>query len=215
MGTGVMSAVTEFHRAFRRCPLIAILRGVQPDEVGTIGEALAEAGFTLIEVPLNSPRPLDSIACLARTLERRAIIGAGTVLTVEEVDAVAGAGGRMIISPNTDARVIAAAVERGLVAIPGFFTPSEALAALGAGAAALKLFPAEAASPNVLKAVRAILPPNVRVLPVGGITPAALAGWRTAGAAGFGLGSALYKPGMTAAEVAANASRFLETLANC
>lgn len=204
-----MSALIEFDSAFARCPLIAILRGVKPDEVGAIGEALVEAGFTIIEVPLNSPDPLDSISRLASALEGRAVVGAGTVLRVEQVAAVAAAGGTLVIAPNTDVRVITAAVEQKLVAVPGFMTPSEGLAALDAGATALKLFPAEAASPAVLSAMRAILPGGTRVLPVGGIVPSLLGDWRAAGAAGFGLGSALYKPGMEPSEVADRARAFL------
>lgn len=203
-----MTARAGFDAAFDRCPLIAILRGVRPDEVEAIGDALVEAGFTIIEVPLNSPQPLDSIARLARRFDGRAVIGAGTVLDVGQVESVAKAGGRLIIAPNTDVRVIAAAVEHGLVSIPGFMTPSEAIAALSAGASALKLFPAEAANPQVLKAIRAIIPADTRVLPVGGITPNDLRPWLEAGAAGFGLGSALFKPGMTTGEVAEQARRF-------
>lgn len=206
-----MTARSDFDSAFDRCPLIAILRGVRPDEVEAIGDALVEAGFTIIEVPLNSPDPVDSVGRLARALEGRAIIGAGTVLRAEEVAAVAEVGGTLIISPNCNAQVIKAAVDRGLVSLPGVFSPSEALAALNAGAAALKLFPAEGASPAVLKAIRAILPPATRVLPVGGITPESLAEWRGAGAAGFGLGSALFRPGMSADEVGARARRFVES----
>jgi 2-dehydro-3-deoxyphosphogalactonate aldolase len=205
-----MSNLAQFDVAFGRCPLIAILRGVQPDEVEPIGDALVEAGFTIIEVPLNSPKPLDSIARLARRLHGRAVIGAGTVLKVSDVEAVAGAGGTLIIAPNTNVEVIAAAVAHGIVAIPGFLTPSEAIAALGVGASALKLFPAEAVGPPVLAAIRAILPAGTRVLPVGGINPAILGKWRAAGAAGFGLGSSLYKPGMAADAVAAHARDFLE-----
>lgn len=201
-----------FDDAFAKCPLIAILRGVKPDEVEAIGEALVEAGFTILEVPMNSPDPLDSIARLARKLEGRAVVGAGTVLRVEDVEAVGAAGGTLIIAPNANVRVIAAAAERGYVALPGIATPTEAFAALEAGAAALKLFPAEAASPTVLKAMRAVLPKDTRVLPVGGITPERLAEWRTAGAAGFGLGSALYAPGMTADDVGARARGFIAAL---
>lgn len=201
-----------FDDAFAKCPLIAILRGVKPDEVEAIGEALVEAGFTILEVPMNSPDPLDSIARLARTLKGRAVVGAGTVLRVEDVEAVGAAGGTLIIAPNANVRVIAAAAERRYVALPGIATPTEALAALEAGAAALKLFPAEAASPTVLKAMRAILPKDTRVLPVGGIVPEIMAEWRKAGAAGFGLGSALYAPGMTAADVGARARGFIDAL---
>lgn len=200
-----------FDDAFAKCPLIAILRGVKPDEVEAIGEALVEAGFTILEVPMNSPDPLDSIARLARRFEGRAVVGAGTVLRVEDVEAVGAAGGTLIIAPNANVRVIAAAAERGYVALPGIATPTEAFAALDAGAAALKLFPAEAASPAVLKAMRAILPKDARVLPVGGIVPELMAEWRKAGAAGFGLGSALFAPGMTAADVGARAKTFIET----
>ncbi len=209
-----MTARTDFDSAFARCPLVAILREVRPDEVEAIGEALVGAGFGIVEVPLNSPDPLDSIARLARRLEGRAVVGAGTVLQVDQVEAVARAGGTIIIAPNTNARVIAAAVERGLVAVPGIATPSEAFAALDAGAAALKLFPAEAASPAVLKAMRAILSRDTRVLPVGGIVPQMIAQWRKAGASGFGLGSALYAPGMTAPQVAANARDFIAAWAD-
>ena len=200
-----------FDDAFAKCPLIAILRGVKPDEVEAIGEALVEAGFTILEVPMNSPDPLDSIARLARRFEGRAVVGAGTVLRVEDVEAVGAAGGTLIIAPNANVRVIAAAADKGYVALPGIATPTEAFAALDAGAAALKLFPAEAASPAVLKAMRAILPKDTRVLPVGGIAPELMADWRKAGAAGFGLGSALFAPGMSAADVGARAKTFIET----
>jgi 2-dehydro-3-deoxyphosphogalactonate aldolase len=210
MGIGLMNAIAQFDEAFARCPLIAILRGVRPDEVETIGDALVETGITIIEVPLNSPQSLASIERLARLLEGRAMVGAGTVLKSEEVGAVASAGGRLIISPNTDVRVIAAAVEYELAAVPGFFSPTEALAALAAGASALKLFPAEGANPRMLRAVRAVLPADTRILPVGGINPSVLNDWQSSGAAGFGLGSALYKPGMLASDVAANARAFVK-----
>jgi len=200
-----------FDDAFAKCPLIAILRGVKPDEVEAIGEALVEAGFTILEVPMNSPDPLDSIARLARRFEGRAVVGAGTVLRVEDVEAVGAAGGTLIIAPNANVRVITAAADKGYVALPGIATPTEAFAALDAGAAALKLFPAEAAGPTVLKAMRAILPKDARVLPVGGIVPELMADWRKAGAAGFGLGSALFAPVMTAADVGARAKTFIET----
>lgn len=200
----------SFDAAFARLPLIAILRGVAPDEVEAIGEALVGAGFTLIEVPLNSPEPLESIALLARRLSDRAVIGAGTVLSAAQVREVETAGGTMIISPNADPSVIRASVAAGLVSLPGIATPTEAFSALEAGAAALKLFPAEAASPAVLKAMRAVLPADIRVLPVGGITPANMGPWREAGAAGFGLGSALYRAGAGSEEVAAAARAFVE-----
>ena len=166
-----MSSNSEFDAALAACPLVAILRGVTPGEVVAVGEALFDAGFRLIEVPLNSPDPLDSIARLAKAFAGRAVIGAGTVLRAADVAAVAAAGGTMIVSPNTNVEVIAATRQGGLVSLPGIATPSEAFAALDAGATALKLFPAEGANPAVLKAIRAVLPAGVRVLPVGGITP--------------------------------------------
>lgn len=203
-----MTHLAAFDAAFARLPLIAILRGVRPDEVEAIGDALVAAGFTIIEVPLNSPEPFDSISRLARRLAGRAVIGAGTVLRAEEVAAVEAAGGTLIIAPNANPKVIAAAAARGLVPVPGIATPTEAFAALDAGAAALKLFPAEAASPAVLAAMRAVLPAATRILPVGGIRPDVMASWSAAGAAGFGLGSALYRPEMAANEVGARAVDF-------
>jgi len=209
-----MSHLADFDTAFAQLPLIAILRGVRPDEVEAIGDALVSAGFTLIEVPMNSPDPLDSVARLATRFAGRAVIGAGTVLRVDQVDQVRGAGGTMIISPNADPRVIAASTAAGLVSLPGIATPSEAFAALDAGATALKLFPAEGASPAVVKAMRAVLPPGTRVLPVGGVGPDNMAPWRSAGAAGFGIGSALYAPGLTAEEVAQRAEAFVASWRN-
>lgn len=208
-----MTHLAAFDAAFARLPLVAILRGVRPDEVEAIGDVLVEAGFAIIEVPMNSPDPLDSIARLAKRFAGRAVIGAGTVLRVADVAAVEAAGGTVIIAPNANGDVIAAAAARGLVAMPGIATPTEALAALDAGAAALKLFPAEAASPAVLKAMRAILPKGTRVLPVGGVAPDLMAPWLAAGAAGFGLGSALYAAGMGAEEVGERARRFVAALA--
>lgn len=208
-----MTHIAEFDAAFAQCPLIAILRGLTPDEAVPVGEALIEAGFTLIEVPLNSPDPLESIARLARAAQGRAMVGAGTVLREADVAAVAAAGGSLIISPNTNIGVIGAAAARGLVSLPGVATPSEAFAALDAGATALKLFPAEGSSPAVLKAMCAVLPKSLRILPVGGIAPDSMQPWFDAGAAGFGLGSALYKPGFSAAEVRACAKAFVAALA--
>lgn len=204
-----MDAMMTFDDAFARCPLVAILRGVRPDEVEAIGAALVEAGFTLIEVPLNSPDPFNSIARLAGRFGDRALIGAGTVLDVAAVERLAAAGGRIAVSPNTNEAVIRASVAAGMASLPGYATPSEAFAALAAGATALKLFPAEGASPAVLKAHRAVLPREVPVLAVGGITPVTMAPWAAAGAAGFGLGSALYKPGAGAVEVGAAARDFV------
>lgn len=198
-----------FAAAFASCPLVAILRGVRPDEVEGVGDALVEAGFTLIEVPLNSPEPFDSIGRLAKRFGASAMIGAGTVLSVDNVGRVGDAGGQMVISPNTNITVIAATVAAGMASLPGYFTPSEAFAALDAGATALKLFPAEAATPAVLKAQRAVLPKQLPVLAVGGITPTTMTPWLAAGANGFGLGSALYKPGASAADVGAAARDFV------
>jgi len=207
-----MSSNLEFDAALARCPLIAILRGVKPGEVVAVGEALFDAGFRLIEVPLNSPEPLESIARLAKAFANRAVIGAGTVLRAAEVETIRTAGGTLIVSPNTNVEVIAAAKKSGMVSLPGFATASEAFAALDAGATALKLFPAEGASPAVLKAIRAVLPRGVRVLPVGGITPGNMAPWREAGAAGFGIGSALYSPGVGLDEIARRARTFVEAV---
>lgn len=198
----------SFDQAFAAFPLVAILRGVRPDEVEAIGDELVAAGFTLIEVPMNSPDPLDSIARLARRVGDRAVTGAGTVLEPAQVTAVKAAGGAMIVSPDTNPAVIAAAVAAGMASLPGASTPTEAFAALRAGASGVKLFPAEATSPGVLRAMLAVLPKGVRVLPVGGVSPDTMAPWLEAGAAGFGLGSALYKPGMTAADVAIRARAF-------
>jgi 2-dehydro-3-deoxyphosphogalactonate aldolase len=207
-----MTHLAAFDTAFAQLPLIAILRGVRPDEVEAVGEALVTAGFTIIEVPLNSPEPFDGIARLAKAVEGRAVVGAGTVLRVEDVARVEAAGGTLIISPNANMAVIAEAARRGLVSLPGIATPTEAFAALDAGAAALKLFPAEAASPGVLKAMRAVLPKTVRMLPVGGIAPDTMAPWLAAGAAGFGLGGALYAAGMSAEEVGTRAADFVATI---
>lgn len=195
-----------------RAPLIAILRGVKPHEALAIGAALVEAGIVIIEVPLNSPDPFASIATLARAYGDRALIGAGTVMSENDVARVADAGGRLIVTPHADAAVVAAAKARGMLAAPGFFTPAEAFAMLRAGADALKLFPAEAGSPAMLKAIRAVLPPEVPVLPVGGIAPGNMTPWFEAGAAGFGIGSAIYKPGDTATAVAAKARAFMAAL---
>lgn len=191
-------------------PLVAILRGVTPDEAVGIGEALVTAGFTTIEVPLNSPDPLVSIARLAGRFGGRCLIGAGTVLRVSDVAAVAATGARLIVMPHADPMIVTAAKAHGLVCVPGVATPTEAFAALAAGADGLKAFPAEQIGPEVIKAWRAVLPNATRLMPVGGITPARMAVYRAAGATGFGLGSALYKPGMDAATVGANARGFVE-----
>jgi 2-dehydro-3-deoxyphosphogalactonate aldolase len=195
-----------------RCPLVAILRGVRPDEVEAIGEALVVAGFAIIEVPLNSPQPLASIEHLARRFGTAALIGAGTVTSAAQVGEIAVAGGRIIVMPHGDPSVIRAAKEAGLLCLPGFATPTEAFAALAAGADGLKLFPAEANPPPVLKSMKAVLPAAVPVLPVGGISPDKMAAYHAAGAAGFGLGSALYKPGMGAAEVGRRGAEFIREI---
>ena len=203
---------TRFAEAFATCPLVAVLRGLTPDEAAPIGDALVDAGFTLLEVPLNSPDPLASIATMAKRYAGRAIVGAGTVLTPQDVAAVADAGGALIVSPNTDPAVIRASVERGLISLPGYFTPSEAFAALHAGAHGLKLFPAEGAAPAFLKAQRAVLPKATKVLAVGGITPDTMPQWHAAGADGFGLGSNLYRAGKSAADVARDAAAFVQAV---
>jgi len=191
------------------CPLIAIVRGVTPDEVEAIGEAIFEAGIRIIEVPLNSPEPLKSIERLAAKFGERMLVGGGTVLTAGDVGRVRHAGGRIIVSPNTNPAVIGATATAGMVSCPGYFTPSEAFAALDAGATALKLFPAEGASPDVLKAHLAVLPRDVTVLIVGGIKPDNMQPWIDAGAAGFGLGGGLYKPGQSPAETLEKARAYV------
>ncbi len=194
------------------CPLVAILRGVSPDEAEAVGEALVGAGLRIIEVPLNSPDPFESIARLARRFGDRALIGAGTVMTAADIARLAGAGGRLMVTPHADPDLVREAKRHGLVALPGFFTPAEAFALIRAGADGLKLFPAEAASPAVLKALRAVLPPALPVLPVGGVSPETMAPWRAAGAMGFGIGSALYRPGDDAAAVREKADNFISAL---
>lgn len=190
-------------------PLIAILRGLTPDEAVAVGEAIVAAGFTCLEVPLNSPEPLESIRRLRQTLDGRALVGAGTVLNVQAARGVADVGGQLIISPNTNTDVIRETKALGLLSLPGFFTPSEAFAALDAGADALKLFPAEIAGPKGLKAIRAVLPAATRVYAVGGVDPDSMAQWRTAGASGFGIGSAVFKPGQSPDQVGRQAQAFV------
>lgn len=195
-----------------RCPLVAILRGVRPAEAEAIAAALEEAGIAIVEVPLNSPDPLDSIARLARRFGDRLLIGAGTVMRPAEVDSVARAGGRLLVTPHAAPDLVRTAKGLGMLAVPGFFTPAEAFSLLDAGADGLKLFPAEAASPAVLKALRAVLPPDVPVLPVGGIGADTMRPWREAGAAGFGIGSSIYRPGDDAAAVRTKAAALLRGL---
>ena len=207
-----MKALEEFRSFFSICPLVAILRGITPEEAVPVGDALVGAGIGIIEVPLNSPDPLKSIGRLADHLAGRALVGAGTVLDPKAVAEVRGAGGRLIVSPNVDSAVIEATVQSGMVSAPGFFTPSEAFEALRAGAHALKLFPAEAASPAVVKAQRAVLPKDVPLLVVGGVTAEGMLPWLEAGADGFGLGSGLYRPGRSADEVARLAAAYVRGL---
>lgn len=201
--------VDDFLTRLSTCGLIAILRGIRPDEVLAIAEALYVAGFRLIEVPLNSPQPLQSIQLLAERLPGDAMVGAGTVLSPRQVTEVQSAGGQLIVMPHSDGTVIRTAAAAGLVVLPGVATPTEAFAALAAGATGLKAFPAELLSPVVLKAWRAVLPPTVPLLPVGGITPEHLEPYLAVGVTGFGLGGALYRQGDSAATVGARAQAFV------
>ncbi len=197
------------HDLMGRAPFTAILRGLAPEEALAVGTALVEAGMTILEVPLNSPRPLDSIRLLAQRFGSTCLIGAGTVMTPQQVREIGQVGGRLIVMPHGDAEVIAAAKQAGMVCMPGVATPTEGFAALRAGADALKLFPAELVTPAVLRAMRAVFPPQTLFLPVGGITPDNLADFVQAGASGFGLGSGLYAPGRDAAEVGRRARAYL------
>lgn len=206
------SALDKFQSAMQVLPLVAILRGLTPREAEPVGDALVGAGFRLLEVPLNSPEPLASIALLRRRFPD-ALVGAGTVLDAAQVRAVHDAGGELIVAPNFDAAVVAEARRLGMVSLPGVMTPTEAFGALAAGATGLKLFPAELASPAVVKALLAVLPQGTALMPVGGISPDNMQAWRDAGAAGFGIGSSLYKPGKSAAAVAADAIEFVAAYA--
>lgn len=196
-------------RYLAECPLVAIIRGITPNDAEAVGDALYEGGIRIIEVPLNSPDPIRSIEILSARFGDRVLTGAGTVLRAEDVAKVKQAGGRLIVAPDTNTDVIAAAAATGMVSSPGYFTPSEAFSALRAGAHALKLFPAEGAAPGVLKAQRAVLPKDVPILVVGGIRPDNMQPWLDAGAAGFGLGSGLYKPGQSAAETLEKARAYV------
>lgn len=208
--------MTPHHEIFRKylaeCQIIAILRGITPDEILPVGRALIAAGIRIIEIPLNSPEPFESIQRLAEDASAQAIVGAGTVLNVSDVAKVKQAGGQLVVSPNTDVTVIAATVKADMVSVPGYFTPTEAFAAIHAGAHAIKLFPAEAASPAVIKAQRAVLPRDVPLLVVGGVQFNDVAPWLGAGANGFGLGSALYRPGQSASAVHDQAVCFVNAL---
>lgn len=195
-----------------RMPLIAILRGVKPTEAAEVARTLVDAGFKIIEVPLNSPHPYDSIRAIADECGNDVLVGAGTVMSPQQVREVKVAGGRLIVMPHSDAEVIVAAKTEGMIAAPGIMTPTEAFAALKNGADALKLFPAEGSPPSVMKAMLAVLPAGTSVVPVGGIDPDNLASYWNVGAKGFGLGSALYKPGKAIDEIASDASRFVEKM---
>ena len=202
------SPLQKFSAAMQQLPLVAILRGLTPAEAPSVGDAIVEAGFRLLEVPLNSPQPLESIALLRQRFPD-ALVGAGTVLDARQVREVHAAGGELIVAPNFNAEVLAEAGRLGLVSLPGVMTATEAFGALAAGASGLKLFPAELASPAVVRALLAVLPKGTSLMPVGGITPGNMASWREAGAAGFGIGSALYKPGKSAAAVREAAMDFV------
>jgi 2-dehydro-3-deoxyphosphogalactonate aldolase len=199
----------SFDEAIAKLPLVAILRGIRPDESAPILTALIDAGFYLIEAPLNSPEPFETIRLMRAAAPKEALIGAGTVRTLDDVAKVVDAGGDIIVMPHADTKIIAFAKARGLIVLPGVATPTEAFAAIDAGADALKAFPAEMIQPAVLKAWRAVIPASVPILPVGGIAPASMAAYVAAGADGFGLGSALYKPGDVAAKTAENAAAFV------
>ena len=204
--------MTAFFSAIEKHPLIAILRGIKPTEVVDVAEILIEKNFKIIEIPLNSPDPIRSIELLTHYFENHAIIGAGTVLDEASIRSIAEAGAKLVVMPNGNGIVVKAAKDRGLIAIPGIATPSEAFAMIEAGADALKLFPAEGIPPSVLKAMKAVLPSTVPILPVGGITPEKMNDYLKAGAIGFGLGSALYKPGMTLRDIRKNAEAFNQAL---
>jgi len=205
-------ALTALKEWLARSPLVAILRGLTPEEAIPVGQALVDAGILVLEVPLNSPEPIESIRRLARHFGEHALVGAGTVMTAAQVSDIAAAGGRLIVTPHADAALVRFAKTRGLLTAPGCFTPTEAFSLLAAGADALKFFPAEAASPAVLRALLAVLPKGTAVLPVGGMSAETIGPWRAAGAVGFGIGSSLYKPGDTAAVVAERAKVLVETL---
>ncbi|WP_207729016.1 2-dehydro-3-deoxy-6-phosphogalactonate aldolase [Gluconobacter cadivus] len=201
-----------FTHALKRCPLIAILRGLRPEEALGAGQALVDAGFTIIEVPLNSPDPFRSIALLQETFGDRALIGAGTVTSPEAVRDVARHNGRLIVMPHADVAVIREAKAHGLICTPGVCTPTEGFAALAAGADALKMFPAEQLGPHVLAAWKSVFPAGTAFIPVGGIRPETMQEYFSVGAAGFGLGSALYRKGDSAHTIAANARAFIDAL---
>jgi 2-dehydro-3-deoxyphosphogalactonate aldolase len=196
----------------QRCPLVAILRGIQPAEAESICSALEKAGICIVEVPLNSPKPLESIAILSQTFGSRMLIGAGTLTEPSQVGEVAAAGGRLVVTPHADTEIVRAAKAAGLFAIPGFFNPTEAFALLQAGADAIKLFPAEVLGTPMLKALRAVLPKSTIVIPVGGVDKEQIAPWMAAGALGLGIGSAIYTPGDDARTVEAKAQALMKAV---
>jgi 2-dehydro-3-deoxyphosphogalactonate aldolase len=202
----------NFKDAFRQMPIIAILRGVRPSEAVAIAEAVLESGIRVIEIPLNSPDPLTSIRHVAEELAGRAVVGAGTVLSEAEVDRVADVGGRIIVSPNMDPQVIRKTKARGLMSAPGVMTPSEAFAALAAGADVLKMFPGEFFSLPVIRSMAAVLPKTSVLVLVGGVTPDMISAFCGSPVAGFGVGSSIYKPGVTAADVKVNAAKFADAI---
>ncbi|MCB8746222.1 2-dehydro-3-deoxy-6-phosphogalactonate aldolase [Rhodoferax sp. U2-2l] len=200
---------TRFETALQHLPLVAILRGLTPTEAEPVAQTLYQAGFRLIEVPLNSPDPFTSIARIRQCLPDDALVGAGTVLEASDVSRLQAIGGELVVMPHADTSVISAAKALGLICMPGIVTPTEAFAALKAGANALKLFPAELVSPAIMKAMRPILPKGTRLFPVGGITPDTMAPFLATGASGFGLGSALYSPGVSLAQLSRQAECFV------
>lgn len=199
----------RFEAALKHLPLVAILRGLTPAEAEPVAKALYQAGFRLIEVPLNSPDPFTSIASIRQCLPTDALVGAGTVLEAADVSRLKDIGADLVVMPHADTSVISAAKAHGLICMPGIVTPTEAFAALKAGANALKLFPAELVSPAIMKAMRPILPKGTRLFPVGGITPDTMSPFLAAGASGFGLGSALYSPGLPLAQLTRQAECFV------
>jgi 2-dehydro-3-deoxyphosphogalactonate aldolase len=199
----------KFAEAVSECGLIAILRGIKSDEVIAIGQALFDAGIRIAEIPLNSPDPFTSIAKMSAHFQDKLIIGAGTVLSIQDVNQLKAHSGQISVSPDCNEAVISRAIELGLLPLPGVFTPTEAFAAIRAGATHLKLFPAEAASPVTVKAWRAVLPRHVNLYAVGGVTPGNMQNWIDSGVAGFGIGSNIYKQGFTAQDVAKNAKEFV------
>jgi 2-dehydro-3-deoxyphosphogalactonate aldolase len=207
-----MTARELLKRHLAECPLIAILRGVTPAEAETIGDTIVESGIGIIEVPLNSPDPLNSIERLAKRFGAQVLVGAGTVIDPTDVPRIADAGGRIIVSPDTNVEVISSAATAGLVSTPGYFTPSEAFAAIRAGATGLKLFPAEGATPAVLKAHLAVIPKEVPIMIVGGVRPDSMRPWLDAGATGFGLGGGLYKAGQSVADTREKARAYVRGL---